>query len=185
MTAIVALNQKKIVRCTLIIPRVHESTPPPLPLSRLDYPTITELLHAVRLYARIHAIHPPSEPRVAILCRARFVHWIQQVSLPRSTKGSRTKDSLSSAFTNELSFRKLRRVYLAVERSLDLTFDLSSIFRGASIRPGGLLFFRPSQICCYSIERIQLFLRRRKVVFIYNYLHRERYIFFISITHVI
>lgn len=84
---------------------------------------------------------------------------------PSIDKGESHKGLPILAFTNELSFRKLRRVYLVVERSLDLTFDLSSIFRGA-IWPGGLLFFRPLQIrrdCISSIKRIQLFLRRERL----------------------
>jgi len=91
------LEPEKDCRCALIIPRAWK---PPLP-SRLsdDYGVIAR----GALIWCIHAIHPPSEPRVAILCRARFVHWIQQVSLPRSTRGSRTKGSLF--LLSRMSFR--------------------------------------------------------------------------------
>lgn len=85
-------------------------------LSRLP-PTITpELMHAVRL-CRISYIRdsPPSETRVATFRRARFVHWIQQVSLPLIDKGESHKGLPILASTNELLFWKSQRVYLVVD----------------------------------------------------------------------
>lgn len=75
-------------RCTatwFVIPRVHES--PPYTAARpTRSTTITpKLLHAVLMLSRIRETILPLD-RVRLLFRMRLVHWIQRVSLPRSTK---------------------------------------------------------------------------------------------------
>lgn len=174
MTAIVALNQKKIAGVRWLF-RAWKSSPPfPSRLSD-DYGVIARGV----LICRSSHTRDSSSLWVA---RSHFVSStigpLNSASQPPSIdKGESHKGLPILAFTNELSFRKLRRVYLVVERSLDLTFDLSSIFRGASIWLGGLLFFRPSQTrCISSIKRIQLFPRRERL-YLFIIIYIERYIF--------
>lgn len=145
----------------LVIPRAHKS---PLYMAALPARSSSDYAEVIARSAyTVSYTQTILPPRMAILSSA--TRALNSASQPPSVdNGRRTKDSLSSLPRTSFRFENLRAVYLAVERSLVLTFDLSSIFCGALVPPSNtadLLFLGPSQIRCsfvIRIERIQLFL---------------------------
>lgn len=96
-----------------------------------DYAGLLYTMHLCRIYAA----HPPLEPCVATLCRA--IRTLNSASQPplidKRHKGHKvTQRALYSCFHERAFVLKIEALYTwAIERSVDLMFDFSSIFRGA------------------------------------------------------
>lgn len=126
-----------------------------------------------------YADDPPFEPRMATLSSAtRALNSASQP--PSADNGRRTKGSLSSLPRTSFRFENLCAVYLTVERSLVLTFDLSSIFCRAlasTANTADLLFLGPSQIhaalSVVSREFSSFYVKNRYIlcnIYLYNLL---------------